>query len=138
MIAQPCRTTHVRRARTAARVLAQFSNPRRTAVLALSARAPCRIVALLLVAECSCRLPPACFAPPRPPADAQALAARFALPLLSARPAAGYWLELDEARLSLLNPDKHGPVYAEFVEGAAAHRRQFMAAAASRWPRPSA
>ena len=73
-------------------------------------------------------MPPAtglfCAAPDRLP-DAQALAARFALPLLSARPAAGYWLELDEARLSLLNPDKHGPVYAEFVEGAAAHRRQF-------------
>lgn len=57
--------------------------------------------------------------------QADALAARFALPRLNTRPATGYWLELDSARLSLLNPDKHGPVYAEFVEGAAAHRRQF-------------
>lgn len=83
-------------------------------------------------------MPPAtglfCAAPDRLP-DAQALAARFALPLLSARPAAGYWLELDEARLSLLNPDKHGPVYAEFVEGAAAHRRQFGGGPATSAPR---
>ena len=56
---------------------------------------------------------------------AHALAQRFALPLLHQRPPTGYWLELDDTRLSLLNPDKHGPVYAEFVEGAAAHRRQF-------------
>ncbi|MFC3531850.1 class I SAM-dependent methyltransferase [Vogesella facilis] len=55
---------------------------------------------------------------------AQQLAARFALPLLTQRPTDGYWLELGPERLELLTSGKHGAVYAEFVEGAAKHRRE--------------
>ncbi|KMN34424.1 16S rRNA methyltransferase [Chromobacterium sp. LK1] len=55
---------------------------------------------------------------------ARALAERFALPLLTQRPEQGYWLELGEERLELLTTGKHGAVYAEFVEGAAKHRRE--------------
>ncbi|WP_293766213.1 class I SAM-dependent methyltransferase [uncultured Aquitalea sp.] len=52
------------------------------------------------------------------------LAERFNLPLLTRRPVEGYWLELGPARLELLTTGKHGAVYAEFVEGAAKHRRE--------------
>ena len=55
---------------------------------------------------------------------ARALAERFALPLLTQRPEQGYWLELGAERLELLTTGKHGAVYAEFVEGAAKHRRE--------------
>ena len=58
-------------------------------------------------------------------AEADALAQRFGLPRWDAPPAAGYWLELNPTHLVLCNPDRHGGVWAEFVEGAAAHRRQF-------------
>ena len=47
-----------------------------------------------------CAAPTACPTPRRWPRVCPALIVR--------PPAAGYWLELDEARLSLLNPDKHG------------------------------
>ena len=56
-------------------------------------------------------------------AEADALAQRFGLPRWDAPPAAGYWLELNPTHLVLCNPDRHGGVWAEFVEGAAAHRR---------------
>ncbi|WP_215779367.1 class I SAM-dependent methyltransferase [Paludibacterium sp. B53371] len=52
------------------------------------------------------------------------LAERYALPLVRQRPDSGYWLELDFERLSLVTTGKHGAVYAEFVEGAARHRRE--------------
>ena len=55
---------------------------------------------------------------------AQQLAARFALTLVGQRPQEGYWLELGPERLELLTSGKHGAVYAEFVEGAARHRRE--------------
>ncbi|MGR2663757.1 class I SAM-dependent methyltransferase [Chromobacterium haemolyticum] len=55
---------------------------------------------------------------------ARLLSQRFALPLLEQRPQQGYWLELGEERLELLTTGKHGAVYAEFVEGAAKHRRE--------------
>lgn len=56
---------------------------------------------------------------------AEGLASRFALPLLNRRPDAGYWLELGPQRLELVTTgNKHGAVYAEFVEGAARHRRE--------------
>ncbi|HJV05733.1 MAG TPA: class I SAM-dependent methyltransferase [Chromobacteriaceae bacterium] len=55
---------------------------------------------------------------------AQRLAERFQLPLLSRRPTDGYWLELGAERLELVTTGKHGAVYAEFVEGAARHRRE--------------
>lgn len=52
------------------------------------------------------------------------LASQFALPLLTQRPTHGYWLELGPERLELVTTGKHGAVYAEFVEGAARHRRE--------------
>ncbi len=52
------------------------------------------------------------------------LASRFALPLIAQRPTDGYWLELGPERLELVTSGKHGAVYAEFVEGAARHRRE--------------
>ena len=52
------------------------------------------------------------------------MAARFALPLCEQPPADGYWLELGPERLALLTHGKHGAVYAEFVTGAAKHRRE--------------
>lgn len=52
------------------------------------------------------------------------LARRFALPLIHHRPSEGYWLELGQERLELVTTGKHGAVYAEFVEGAARHRRE--------------
>lgn len=55
---------------------------------------------------------------------ARRLAERFGLPLLARRPESGYWLELGPERLELLTSGKHGAVYAEFVEGAAKHRRE--------------
>ncbi|EEG06687.1 class I SAM-dependent methyltransferase [Pseudogulbenkiania ferrooxidans] len=55
---------------------------------------------------------------------AHRLAERFALPLVTRRPESGYWLELGPERLELLTSGKHGAVYAEFVEGAAKHRRE--------------
>ncbi|MGL6046359.1 MAG: class I SAM-dependent methyltransferase [Vogesella sp.] len=55
---------------------------------------------------------------------AERLAARFALPLVKQRPDSGYWLELGPERLELVTTGKHGAVYAEFVEGAAKHRRE--------------
>lgn len=39
-------------------------------------------------------------------------------------PEHGYWMALDYERLSLQTRGKHGAVYAEFVEGAARHRRE--------------
>lgn len=56
--------------------------------------------------------------------QAALLANRFALPLLTRRPEEGYWLELGAERLELVTTGKHGAVYAEFVEGAARHRRE--------------
>lgn len=55
---------------------------------------------------------------------AEQLASRFALPLVRQRPMDGYWLELGPERLELVTSAKHGAVYAEFVEGAARHRRE--------------
>ena len=55
---------------------------------------------------------------------AERLAARFALPLVKQRPDSGYWLELGPERLELVTTGKHGAVYAEFVAGAAKHRRE--------------
>ena len=55
---------------------------------------------------------------------AQRLAERFALPQVKQRPDDGYWLELGPERLELLTTGKHGAVYAEFVAGAAKHRRE--------------
>ena len=55
---------------------------------------------------------------------ARRLAERFRLPLANARPTDGYWLELGAQRLELVTTGKHGAVYAEFVEGAARHRRE--------------
>lgn len=57
-------------------------------------------------------------------ARADDLAARFALPRLSAPPADGYWLALGDTRLELVTAHGHGAVYADFVEGAARHRRE--------------
>lgn len=51
-------------------------------------------------------------------------AARFGLPLASERPSSGYWLELGPERLALFTADGHGEVYADFVGGAAKHRRE--------------
>lgn len=56
--------------------------------------------------------------------QAALLASRFNLPLLACRPDSGYWLELGAERLELVTTGKHGAVYAEFVEGAARHRRE--------------
>ncbi|OHX12363.1 class I SAM-dependent methyltransferase [Chromobacterium sphagni] len=55
---------------------------------------------------------------------ARRLAERFDLLLIRQRPATGYWLELGPERLELVTTGKHGAVYAEFVEGAARHRRE--------------
>ncbi|MDN0076754.1 class I SAM-dependent methyltransferase [Crenobacter sp. SG2303] len=55
---------------------------------------------------------------------AQQLAERFALPLITRRPSDGYWLELGPERLELVTTGKQGAVYAEFVAGAAKHRRE--------------
>lgn len=56
---------------------------------------------------------------------ARRLSERYALPLVRQRPSEGYWLELGFERLALVTTGKqHGAVYAEFVEGAARHRRE--------------
>jgi len=55
---------------------------------------------------------------------AQQLAERFALPLVTRRPVDGYWLELGPERLELVTTGKQGAVFAEFVAGAAKHRRE--------------
>lgn len=56
---------------------------------------------------------------------ARRLSERYQLPLVRQRPTAGYWLELGFERLALVTVGKqHGAVYAEFVEGAARHRRE--------------
>ncbi len=55
---------------------------------------------------------------------AQELIDRFGFEWGSAVPQAGYWLELGYERLELCTQGKHGAVYAEFVEGAARHRRE--------------
>lgn len=55
---------------------------------------------------------------------ARELCQRFALELVRQPPAEGYWLELGPERLELRTHGKHGAVYAEFVEGAARHRRE--------------
>jgi 16S rRNA (guanine1516-N2)-methyltransferase len=56
---------------------------------------------------------------------ARRLSERYLLPLVRQRPTAGYWLELEFERLALVTVGKqHGAVYAEFVEGAARHRRE--------------
>ena len=52
------------------------------------------------------------------------LAERYDLPLLRQRPTSGYWLEMAFERLALVTTGKHGAVYAEFVDGAARHRRE--------------
>ena len=66
-----------------------------------------------------------CAAPTRL-VEAQALATQFALPLLDTEPQDdSYRLVLDETRLTLVNGGQHGAVFADFVEGGAAHRRQF-------------
>lgn len=53
------------------------------------------------------------------------LAERFSLTVVNRRPTHGYWLELGPERLELLTADKqHGAVFAEFVDGAAKHRRE--------------
>jgi len=52
------------------------------------------------------------------------LAERYELALVRQRPTSGYWLELGPERLELLTCGKHGAVYAEFVQGAAKHRRE--------------
>lgn len=56
--------------------------------------------------------------------SAEQLATRFALPLVKQRPLDGYWLELGAERLELVTSGKHGAVYADFVDGAARHRRE--------------
>ena len=58
-------------------------------------------------------------------AAARRLCADYSFPLLDAAPADGYWLELNDERLELVNGGKHGGIYAEFAEGAARHRREF-------------
>ncbi|MCP9760752.1 16S rRNA methyltransferase [Aquitalea sp. S1-19] len=55
---------------------------------------------------------------------ADRLVALFGLQRLRARPTSDYWLELGDDRLELVTIGKHGAVYAEFVEGAAKHRRE--------------
>jgi 16S rRNA (guanine1516-N2)-methyltransferase len=56
---------------------------------------------------------------------ARRLSERYELPLVRQRPSEGYWLELGFERLALVTVGKqHGAVYAEFVQGAARHRRQ--------------
>ncbi len=55
---------------------------------------------------------------------ARRLAERFDLPLVGKRPTEGFWLELGDTRLALETIGKQGAVYAEFVEGAAKHRRE--------------
>ena len=56
-------------------------------------------------------------------AEAESIAEQFALPLCAQPPQSCYWLELGPQRLQLLTHGKHGAVYAEFVSGAAKHRR---------------
>lgn len=48
----------------------------------------------------------------------------FGLERVRRRPEAGYWLELDALRLQLVTVGKHGAVFADFVDGAARHRRE--------------
>jgi 16S rRNA (guanine1516-N2)-methyltransferase len=55
---------------------------------------------------------------------AQRLAEAYDLSLVRQRPVSGYWLELGPERLELVTCGTHGAVFAEFVEGAARHRRQ--------------
>jgi len=55
---------------------------------------------------------------------AAAYAERFGLPLVPQKPDRGYWLELGAERLALCTGDGHGAVYADFVGGAAKHRRE--------------
>ena len=57
--------------------------------------------------------------------EAESIAGQFALPLCAQPPESGYWLELGPQRLQLLTHGKHGAVYAEFVSGAAKHRRDY-------------
>ena len=54
---------------------------------------------------------------------AQHLQERYQLVLLRQRPQQGYWLELGFERLELCTTNGHGAVYADFVDGAARHRR---------------
>lgn len=55
---------------------------------------------------------------------ARQIADRFGFLLVTERPQQGYWLELTEQRLALCTADGHGEVYADFVDGAARHRRE--------------
>jgi 16S rRNA (guanine1516-N2)-methyltransferase len=55
---------------------------------------------------------------------AEQFAARFGFSLAAERPQQGYWLELTEQRLTLCTAEGHGEVYADFVDGAARHRRE--------------
>jgi len=52
------------------------------------------------------------------------LAKQYELTQVMRRPTSGYWLELGPERLELVTTGTHGAVFAEFVEGAARHRRQ--------------
>ncbi|TCP13583.1 16S rRNA (guanine1516-N2)-methyltransferase [Crenobacter luteus] len=56
---------------------------------------------------------------------AEELARRYGLHVVAAPPATGYWLELTAARLELAAAAGHGAVFADFVDGAARHRREF-------------
>lgn len=55
---------------------------------------------------------------------AATLAERFGLSVVADLPSTGYWLELGSQRLALRTHEGHGEVYADFVEGAARHRRE--------------
>lgn len=54
---------------------------------------------------------------------ARRLEERYRLTRVTRRPETGYWLELGPEKLELRTTGKHGAVSAEFVEGAARHRR---------------
>ncbi|AXK39183.1 class I SAM-dependent methyltransferase [Crenobacter cavernae] len=53
------------------------------------------------------------------------LARRYGLELVATPPDTGYWLALSATRLELAAAEGHGAVVADFVEGAARHRREF-------------
>lgn len=67
---------------------------------------------------------PLCCTDPARRTDAVRYAEQFSFPLSDVPPAEGYWLELGNERLALVTHGKHGAVYAEFVSGAARHRRE--------------
>lgn len=55
--------------------------------------------------------------------EAQCYAEQFGFFLTDSRPQAAYWLEMDDEKLKLVSAAEHGPVFAEFVQGAARHRQ---------------